>query len=155
MARKPKRRARRAKESGPPVTPRALGQSRQAAHMEERPPFGDGYVEWLDEQKREDLMQRLSEGTRSGYETGWRQWITYRKAQRESPWLEGRLPCVCETGCEGAWRMWILLAVVGRAFLPSRERELSQNSWRIAVRAAPQSSGYLMNAGDAQPMHIS
>eukprot|EP00959_Pyramimonas_sp_CCMP1952_P324210 6785530-Pyramimonas_sp.AAC.1 len=35
-------------------------------------------------------MLRLSEGTRAGYETGWRQWQGFRAAQGESPWLEGR-----------------------------------------------------------------
>ena len=35
-------------------------------------------------------MMRLAEGTRSGYEGGWRQWVAYRSARKESPWLEGR-----------------------------------------------------------------
>ncbi|CAK0827211.1 unnamed protein product [Prorocentrum cordatum] len=36
------------------------------------------------------MLQKLSEGTRAGYEGGWRLWVAVRQAQGLSPWLPGR-----------------------------------------------------------------
>ena len=78
-------------ESAALVKPLALGRARAALPMADHPILGgEDYGGWLEGQKREALMQRLSEGTRSGYETGWKQWQSFRSAQGESPWLEGR-----------------------------------------------------------------
>ncbi|CAK0889362.1 unnamed protein product [Prorocentrum cordatum] len=38
----------------------------------------------------EAMLQKLSEGTRAGYEGGWRLWVAVRQAQGLSPWLPGR-----------------------------------------------------------------
>ncbi|CAK0864597.1 unnamed protein product [Prorocentrum cordatum] len=38
----------------------------------------------------EAMLQKLSEGTRAGYEGGWRLWVAARQAQGPSPWLPGR-----------------------------------------------------------------
>ena len=51
---------------------------------------GANYHRWLEEQKLGALMQKLSEGTRLGYESAWRQWVAYRTLQEKAPLLEGR-----------------------------------------------------------------
>ena len=50
---------------------------------------GSGYREWLEEQKMEALMQKLAEGTRNGYEVGWKQWVLFRREQGLQPFLTG------------------------------------------------------------------
>ena len=74
------------------VKPAALGEARSRLQFPEGAPQlgGPDYGRWLEGQKLEAIMMRLSEGTRSGYEGGWRQWVTFRTARGEPPWLEGR-----------------------------------------------------------------
>ena len=74
------------------VKPAALGAARERLAHPGGPPElgGPGFGKWLEGQKLEALMMRLSEGTRSGYEGSWRQWVLFRGARGESPWLEGR-----------------------------------------------------------------
>ena len=56
---------------------------------------GANYHRWLEEQKLGALMQKLSEGTRLGYESAWRQWVAYRTLQEKCPLLKA------ETGTRG------------------------------------------------------
>ena len=63
------------------VKPRVLGRAKDH-HVFQGPPLlgGGNYSEHLEALKLEALMQnKLSEGMRAGYETGWKQWILYRR----------------------------------------------------------------------------
>lgn len=75
------------------VQPRALGQSRARAALPEAGPTIRyewlGAAEWLEEQQLEAMMQRLSEGTRAGFDVGWRHWLLFCERQGRSPFLEG------------------------------------------------------------------
>jgi len=74
------------------VRPLALGQGRDSLPDVPAHPTlgGERYGAWLKDQRTELMLQKLSEGTRAGYEGGWRQWTAYRTAQGHDPWLQGR-----------------------------------------------------------------
>jgi len=82
------------RDPGELVKPRALGRAREQVKRELADGsalFGDrNYQLWIKEQSTEALMQKLSEGTRHGYSSAWRQWVLYRAMQKKDPWLEGR-----------------------------------------------------------------
>ena len=73
------------------VKPTAIGESRKNAKSQEGTPKlgGEGNGRWLEQTKLEAMMQRLSEGTREGYESGWKQWVLFRKVQKKPVMLEG------------------------------------------------------------------
>ena len=75
------------------VKPRALGKARVVEpNIEKSGPVqlgGVNYRSWMEEQKMEAMMQRIAEGTRSGYEVGWKQWVLFQKGKKASPLLEG------------------------------------------------------------------
>lgn len=75
------------------MQPRALGQSRARAALPEAGPTiryeGLGMAERLEEQRLEARMQRLSEGTRAGYDVRWRHWLLFCERQGRSSFLDG------------------------------------------------------------------
>ena len=86
-----KRRIKAASPEKPLVRPVALGRAREGIRRERKPVVGGPhYAEWLEEQKLEAMLQRLAEGTRLGYESGWRQWTSFRRLQNKGPVLESR-----------------------------------------------------------------
>ena len=72
------------------MKPLALGRSKASLADRDAILGGPDYGRWLEEQKLDAVMQKLSESTRHGYESAWRQWVAYRALQERSPVLEGR-----------------------------------------------------------------
>jgi hypothetical protein len=81
------------RRGGAPKPFEALARAvRLPAGRERESPMAPGalwFGRYLEELKLEALMARLSEGTRDGYEAAWRQWVSYRRLQERSPFLEG------------------------------------------------------------------
>ena len=70
--------------------PLAPGQARASMGLPEKPMAGgEHYGAWLEQQKIEAMMSKLSDGTRIGHEGGWRQRCAYRRVKRQGPWLPG------------------------------------------------------------------
>ena len=50
---------------------------------------GTGYREWIEDQRTTVMMEKLAEGTRSGYQDAWRNWRVHRQCSKKSPLLIG------------------------------------------------------------------
>ena len=82
--------ARRA-NSAPPdrlVLPSAIGRSRERLQLDANRELRHDQA-WLDALAAEAVMSKLSEGTRAGYEVGWKQWCLWRRMGKKNVYLMG------------------------------------------------------------------
>ena len=88
--RKPSKGGRRAKSSPPETTvfPAAIGQGRERLMLDANRELSKD-KEWLDALAAEAVMSKLSEGTRAGYEIGWKQWCLWRRLEKNGAYLLG------------------------------------------------------------------
>ncbi len=50
---------------------------------------GEDYLAALQAYAAEAVMSKLADGTRVGYDVGWRHWVEFRELQKKSPFLDG------------------------------------------------------------------
>ena len=78
-------------KSGPPdrlVLPSAIGRGRERLQLDANRELRRDQA-WLDALAAEAVMSKLSEGTRAGYEVGWKQWCLWRRMGRKDVYLTG------------------------------------------------------------------
>ena len=78
-------------KSAPPsadVIPLALGRSRERLVINANLAL-EKEKSWLDAMAAEAIMAKLSEGSKVGYEIGWRQWCLWRRVEGKSVYLVG------------------------------------------------------------------
>eukprot|EP00913_Durusdinium_trenchii_P011460 g10760.t2 len=82
--------ARRAKSAPPDklVLPSAIGRGRERLKLDANRELRRDQA-WLDALAAEAVMSKLSEGTRAGYEVGWRQWCLWRRLSNKGVYLTG------------------------------------------------------------------
>ena len=88
--RRPQKSPKRAKSTPPETTvfPAAIGQGRKRLMLDANREL-EKDKEWLDALAAEAVMSKLSEGTRAGYEIGWKQWCLWRKIGGHGAYLVG------------------------------------------------------------------
>ena len=77
--------------SAPPdrlVLPSAIGRGRQRLQLDANRELRRDQA-WLDALAAEAVMSKLSEGTRAGYEVGWKQWCLWRRMGKKNVYLTG------------------------------------------------------------------
>ena len=78
-------------KSAPPETlvhPVAIGRSREKICLDANRDL-EKDIAWLDALAAEAVMSKLSEGTRAGYEIGWKQWCLWRRLEKKDIYLVG------------------------------------------------------------------
>ena len=72
------------------LPPKAIGKSRERLCIDaNKDPELRKDQAWLDALAAEAVMSKLSEGTRAGYEVGWKKWCLWRKMSCKSVYLTG------------------------------------------------------------------
>ncbi|CAK9010326.1 unnamed protein product [Durusdinium trenchii] len=82
--------SKRAKSAPPDrlVLPSAIGRGRERLQLDANKELRRDQA-WLDALAAEAVMSKLSEGTRGGYEVGWKQWCLWRRMGNKSVYLTG------------------------------------------------------------------
>ena len=78
-------------KSAPPdrlVLPSAIGRGRERLQLDANQELQRDRA-WLDALAAEAVMSKLSEGTRAGYEVGWKQWCLWRRMGNKGVYLVG------------------------------------------------------------------